>query len=75
MASLRDKLSQVKGGMTIGIFIGPEGGYEEKEIEKAKATGGEIVSLGKRILRTETAAIISVAMCMLYIEMNINGDE
>lgn len=71
MAALRDKLSQVKSGMTIGIFIGPEGGYEEKEIEKAKAAGGEIVSLGKRILRTETASIAALAICMFNIEANL----
>ncbi|MBR0348141.1 MAG: 16S rRNA (uracil(1498)-N(3))-methyltransferase [Clostridia bacterium] len=71
MAALRDKLSQVKSGMTIGIFIGPEGGYEEKEIEKAKAAGGEIVSLGKRILRTETASIAVLAICMFNIEANL----
>lgn len=71
MAALRDKLSQVKNGMTIGIFIGPEGGYEEKEIEKAKAAGGEIVSLGKRILRTETASIAALAICMFNIEANL----
>ncbi len=71
MATLRDRLSQVKSGMTIGIFIGPEGGYEEKEIEKAKAAGGEIVSLGKRILRTETASIAALAICMFNIEANL----
>ena len=37
---------------------------------KAKEKGAKIVSLGKRILRTETAAITSVSMCMLHIEMN-----
>ena len=71
MAALRDKLSQVKKGMTIGIFIGPEGGYDEKEIEKAKAAGGEIVSLGKRILRTETASIAALAICMFNIEAGL----
>lgn len=57
--------------MSAGIFIGPEGGYEEKEIEKAKEHGGEIVSLGKRILRTETAAIASLSICMFNIEANL----
>ncbi len=55
-------LSQLKGCSSVGIFIGPEGGFDEKEIEKAIEAGGKIISLGKRILRTETAAIAAVAM-------------
>jgi len=43
----------------------------KKEIEKAKEHGGEIVSLGKRILRTETAAIASLSICMFNIEANL----
>lgn len=75
MQATAEALMQIKNGGTIGILIGPEGGFEEKEIEAAINAGGKTVSLGKRILRTETAAITSVAMCMLYIEMNINGDS
>ncbi len=71
MAVLKEKLAAVKKNMTIGIFIGPEGGYEESEIEKAKESGGEIVSLGKRILRTETASIAALAICMFNIEANL----
>ena len=70
MESTKKALSEIKDGMSIGIFIGPEGGFDEKEIELAKEKGARIVSLGKRILRTETAAITAVAMCMLHIEMN-----
>ena len=40
---------------SIGIFIGPEGGLDDKEIDKIKAAGIPAVTLGKRILRTETA--------------------
>ena len=50
-------------------MIGPEGGFSKKEIESCKDFGGEIISLGKRILRCETAAITAVSMCMLYAEM------
>lgn len=63
-------LNQMGGNRSVGIFIGPEGGFEEKEINDIVCAGGKIISLGKRILRTETAAISSVAMCMLHIEMN-----
>lgn len=71
VAKFQEKLSSLKSGMSVGIFIGPEGGYEEFEIEKAKEHGGEIVSLGKRILRTETAAVAALAICMFNIELNL----
>ena len=57
------------------MIIGPEGGFEEKEIEIAIKEGGKTISLGKRILRTETAAITAVGMCMLHIEMNTDGEK
>ena len=65
----------IKNGMSVGIFIGPEGGFEESEINAAIESGAKIVSLGKRILRTETAAITATAMCMLHVEMNGNGES
>ncbi len=70
MNGTAETLSKIKNGMSIGIFIGSEGGFDDNEISLAKEKGADIVSLGKRILRTETAAITSVAMCMLHIEMN-----
>lgn len=42
---------------SVGIFIGPEGGFEETEIEMAKSIGANVITLGRRILRTETAPI------------------
>ncbi len=71
MSATKDALKVIKPGMSIGLFIGPEGGFDENEIELALKSGGTIISLGKRILRTETAAITAVGMCMLHIEMNI----
>lgn len=71
VSELKEKLDGVKSGQSIGIFIGPEGGYEESEIEQAKNAGGEIVSLGKRILRTETASIAALSICMFNIEANL----
>lgn len=70
MAATRRVLTQLNGCQSVGIFIGSEGGFEEREIALAKEAGGQIVSLGKRILRTETAAVTAVAMCMLNEEMN-----
>lgn len=70
MAATRRVLGELKNCRSVGILIGSEGGFEESEIELAKEMGGKIISLGKRILRTETAAVTSVAMCMLSSEMN-----
>lgn len=75
MKDTKDALSLIKPGMSVGILVGPEGGFEEREIDEALATGAKVISLGKRILRTETAAITAVGMCMLYAEMNLGETE
>ena len=71
MTATKNALKEIKRGMSVGIIIGPEGGFEEKEIELAKEIGGKVISLGSRILRTETAAVTTAAMCMLYSEMEL----
>ncbi len=71
MTATKNALSKIKSGMRIGIFIGAEGGFEEKEVSAITDIGGISVSLGKRILRAETAAITAVSMIMLHAEMNI----
>ena len=53
------------GARDIGILIGPEGGIDAAEAEKAETAGALPVTLGPRILRTETAAIATIAMTML----------
>lgn len=52
---------------SVGIFIGPEGGLEKEEVEKAMEIGAKPITLGKRILRTETAgmALLSIMMFQL----------
>ncbi len=52
----------------IAVFIGPEGGFSDEEIEDALNYGIEPITLGKRILRTETAAITSLSVLMLMLE-------
>ena len=74
MISTAEALSLINSNMSIGIFIGPEGGFEDSEISLITEAGAKTVSLGKRILRTETAAITSVGMCMLCTEIKTNGD-
>ena len=71
MKATKEALSEIKAGDTVGIIIGPEGGFDEKEIDLVTEKNGKTISLGSRILRTETAAIASVTMCMLYAEMEL----
>lgn len=61
--SIKEALSKYKG-RRIGFFIGPEGGFEPSEIEKAKEMGAVPVTLGKRILRTETAGVAVLTSIM-----------
>lgn len=69
MLATKEAIQKIKNGISVGIIIGPEGGFDENEIEQAMKIGGKTISLGKRILRTETAAITAVAMCMLKAEI------
>ncbi len=68
--STKDALSKIKKGDKVGVLIGPEGGFSQTEIDLAREVGSSI-SLGKRILRTETASITALSMLMLYAEMNL----
>ena len=54
---------------SIGIFIGPEGGFEEREIAQLQEMGAEVITLGHRILRTDTAGIAVLSMLMLHLEV------
>ncbi len=71
MEATKECLDKIRKGMKVGILIGPEGGFEEKEIAALTEVGAVSLSLGSRILRTETAAITAVGMCMLHTEMNV----
>lgn len=63
-----DALDSIKESMSIGVFIGPEGGFDSSEIELVRESC-RIISLGRRILRTETAAICTLSMLMLKSEV------
>lgn len=52
----------------IGVVIGPEGGLESQEIEKLKECGAKIITLGNRILRTETASLAILSIIMYELE-------
>ena len=62
---------------SIGIFIGPEGGFDDAEIQKARENGFSTISLGKRILRTETAGltILSILMFQMEVEQESGGKK
>ena len=68
MAKTREKIDGLKPGQSIAVFIGPEGGFEEAEIQEACKNGIEPVTLGKRILRTETAGMTVLSWIMYRLE-------
>ena len=63
-------ISSLTRGESIGVFIGPEGGFSDAEIENLKNMGAEIVSLGRRILRTETAGPAVLTLLMMQLEQD-----
>lgn len=68
MEHTRELISSIKPGQEIAVFIGPEGGFEEAEIDRALELGIEPVTLGKRILRTETAGFTILSWIMYQLE-------
>lgn len=54
-----------KNTKSVSIFIGPEGGFEEAEVEQIESAGGVRATLGKRILRTQTAPVAGLTAIML----------
>lgn len=68
MEKTREIIGSLKPGEDIAIFIGPEGGFEENEIQTALDNGIEPITLGKRILRTETAGFTILSWIMYQLE-------
>lgn len=68
MEKTRELISGLKPGEEIAIFIGPEGGFEESEIQMALEQGIKPITLGKRILRTETAGFTVLSWIMYQLE-------
>ena len=68
MQETKEILAAIEQGQSIGIFIGPEGGFEEKEVEAAISKGAKPITLGKRILRTETAGLAILSVLMFQLE-------
>ena len=68
MAETKRLIQSIRPGQSVGIFIGPEGGFEKEEVELAEAEGARAISLGKRILRTETAGLAILSVLMFHLE-------
>jgi len=75
MKATRAALNMIRPGMKVGILIGPEGGFEQDEVERAAkpvqegGTGAVLISLGSRILRTETAPLMLLSVLMFAQEI------
>ena len=67
-ASSANETNAAKACARLAIFIGPEGGFADSEIERAKEAGAKLVTLGNRILRTETAGMATLAILMYEFE-------
>lgn len=70
MAATKEAVEAIVPGESIGIFIGPEGGFADAEIALAKEKQMQLISLGKRILRTETAGLATLSILMYHLETN-----
>ena len=68
MDRTRQLIESVRPGQKIAVFIGPEGGFEEAEVELARAAGFSPITLGRRILRTETAGLTVMSWLMYRLE-------
>lgn len=68
MNASKEAIAKIKGKKSVGIFIGPEGGFDEKEVDQAMAIGAVPITLGKRILRTETAGMTVLSILMFLLE-------
>ena len=64
-SSTREWIEGIQEGSTVSVFIGPEGGFDPEEVEMAQQAGIHPISLGRRILRTETAAL-TVLSWLIY---------
>lgn len=69
MEQTRSLLMDIKRGQSVGIFIGPEGGLEKEEVATAMEAGTRPITLGKRILRTETAGLCILSVLMFQLEV------
>ena len=75
MDGTKTVLEALAPGQQVAVFIGPEGGFDESEIEQAKEAGAIPITLGKRILRTETAGLTTLSILMYHLECREQLDD
>jgi len=63
---IRAVLSAVARPALLAVLIGPEGGFAPEEVERLAAAGARAVSLGPRILRSETAGLVAAAVVLYH---------
>lgn len=68
MRDTKEVIGRIRPGMQVGIFIGPEGGFDVEEVEAAVEAGIHPITLGRRILRTETAGLTALSVLMFQLE-------
>ena len=68
MKETKELIRAIEPGKSIGVFIGPEGGFEEEEVAAAMEAGARPITLGHRILRTETAGLAVLSVLMFQLE-------
>ena len=68
MQATKELIAGIQEGQSVAVFIGPEGGFDENEVEAARELGITPVSLGRRILRTETAGMTVLAFMIYALE-------
>lgn len=68
-------LREIQAGQSVAIFIGPEGGFAQEEVQEAMKSGFSPITLGKRILRTETAGMVLLSVLMFQLEEGISRDS
>lgn len=61
-------IQEIHNHKSLGIFIGPEGGFDPAEVDRVKDIGGHSITLGHRILRTETAGMTMMSIIMFELE-------
>lgn len=67
--TIKEVLNENKNIKSVAIVIGPEGGLSEEEVNKLISSGAKAASLGKQILRTETASVAMISIIMYEYEM------
>ena len=70
MEATRKRLAAIAPGQSVAVLIGPEGGFEDGEAEAAARAGFAHISLGRRILRTETAGLTALSILMYLLEQD-----